>query len=77
MINKESEGKKLETELRHCHDEMIKVSEERVPYQKMLKVLTEEIRILQIENQKLRYPKLNLTNKFKLIKKLRTVIKAN
>ena len=69
MVNKGSE-RKLETELKHCHDEMIKVSEERVHYQKMLKVLKEEFRILQIEIQKLRNEKLNLTNKFKLIKKI-------
>jgi hypothetical protein len=43
----------------------------------MLKVLEEEIRILQIENQKLRNQNLDLTEKSKLLKQLPNVIKIS
>jgi hypothetical protein len=55
MINRGSEGKKLETELKHYQDEMIKISEERAHYQKELNYIRHQM--IEAIEQKYHYQK--------------------
>ncbi|HSF51625.1 MAG TPA: hypothetical protein VLA74_12765 [Nitrososphaeraceae archaeon] len=51
MVNKGSEGNKLQTKLKHYQDEMIKVSEERAHYQQELEYIRYQMKKALDENE--------------------------